>query len=118
MAIFDHVLFVKSMLRAPAKVDALRAVPHSISPNNGTLGTRTGMQREPGSILEMTVLDEHVVRDAPDNAVTVKITHGHVAHGDMIAFIQPNAAVVERALVEHLVVRLVPVNRDALEHDL
>src|SRR5262249_30487455 len=113
-AFFDDVLFVESMLGAPAEVDALGAALHLVAADNGTLRARAGMHREPDAVVEMAVLHQHIVRDAPDDAVAVEVAHGHAAHGDAIAFIQANGAVVERALVEHGVLGLVAVDGDVL----
>src|SRR5205807_9637367 len=81
-------------------VHTLGVVMHSVPAHERTLRPRTLVQRESRSIVQVTVLDEHLVGNAPDNAVAIKIAHRHFAYRDVIRFIQANAAVVERALVE------------------
>src|SRR2546422_6115525 len=63
------------------------------------------IRRPPRSTLfpYTTLFRSHVVGNPPDDPVAVGVAHRHVAHCDAITFIQANAAVVERALVEHLV---------------
>ena len=106
------------MLGAPAKVDALRGTLHPVAPDDRTLGARTGVKRESGAIVQMTVLNEHVVRNAPDDAVAIEIAHRHSAHRDAIAFIQANGAIVERALVDHFIMGLVAIDREVLDDDI
>src|SRR5262249_52960240 len=76
IAIFDHVLLVKSVLRSPTEIDALGAVPHPVAADNRTLRPRTRVQGESSPILQMTVLHEHVMGNAPDDSVAIKIPHG------------------------------------------
>src|SRR5262249_13353247 len=57
-------------------------------------------------------------RNTPDDPVAVEVAHGHVSDGDAITFIQPDAAIVKRAFVEHLVVRLVAVRGEAIDGDV
>src|SRR6185503_16271235 len=69
------------------------------------------------AIIQMTVLDEDIVGDAPDDAVAVKVAHSHTPHGDAITLVQANRAIVERALVDHFIVSLVAIDRDVLDDD-
>src|SRR5262245_61033361 len=117
-AIFDHILFIQAMLRAPAEVNAFAAPLHAVAADNRALRAGSGMEGQPGSVEQMTVLDQNIVGKSPDDAVTVEISDRDLAHDDAIAFIQTDTAVIERPLVEHLVVRLVPVDRDILNHAL
>src|SRR5439155_19715863 len=118
VAILDHVLFVKSVLGAPAEVDALGAMPHSVAPHDRALRSGTGVKGKPGTVVEVTVLNDHVVRNSPDDAVAVEIAHRRVTYGNAIGFVQANAAIVERATVEHFVVGLVSIDTDALDDDI
>ena len=68
--------------------------------------------------MEVTVLDQDIVGDAPDDAVAIEIAHRHPAHRDAIGFIHSNGAIVERAFVDHFVVRLVAIDREVLEDDI
>src|SRR5437870_1379171 len=52
VAILDRVLFVQPMLRAPAEVNALGAVPHSIAPDDRTLRSGAGVKRQSGAIMQ------------------------------------------------------------------
>ena len=106
------------MLGAPAEVDALGGTLHPVAPDDRTLGPRTRVKGESDTIVQMTVLHEHVVGNAPDDAVAIEIAHRHPTHRDAIAFIQANGAIVERALVDHFVVRLVAINREVLDDDI
>src|SRR5881296_4394422 len=68
--------------------------------------------------MQMTILDEHVVGDAPDDAVAVEIAHRYPTHRDPIALIQANGAIVERALVDHFIVGLVAIDSEVLDDDV
>ena len=68
--------------------------------------------------MQMTVLDQHIVGNAPDDAVAVEISHRHPAHRNAIAFIQANGPVVERALVDHFIVGLVAINGEVLDENV
>src|SRR5207249_4144115 len=83
VAVIDHVLFVEAMLSAPAEVDALGTMAHAVSPDNRTLGTRTGVNSEPNAVMQLTVLHEHMVRNAPHDAVAIELADRHVPHGDV-----------------------------------
>src|SRR5437773_9375098 len=76
------------------------------------------MKSESGAIIKMTILDQHIMGDAPNDAVTVEIAHRHPTHRDAIAFIQANGAIVERALVEHFIAGLVAIDSDVLDDDI
>src|SRR2546422_6892038 len=84
-------------------------------PPRSTLFPYTTLFRS-DAVLQVTVLYEHVVGNPPDDPVAVGVAHRHVAHCDAITFIQANAAVVERALVEHLVMGLIPIYCDTLDN--
>ena len=58
------------------------------------------------------------MRNAPDDAVAVEIAHRHATDGDAIRVIETDAAIVERALVDHLVVGLVAIDGDVLDGDI
>src|SRR4030095_5256398 len=87
VTVLDHVLLVESMLRTPAEVNAFGAALNVVVTHDGTLATRTRMKGEPHAVVQMTVLYEDIVGDAPDNPVAVEIAHRHATHGDAIAFV-------------------------------
>jgi len=68
--------------------------------------------------VQIAVLDQHVVGNAPHDAVAVRLTHSQSAQRDPIALIQANAAVVECALVNHLIPGLVAIDREILDDDV
>ena len=72
----------------------------------------------PGTVVQVALLHENIMRNAPDDAVAVEIAHRHPTHRDPIAFIQPNGAIVERALVDHFILRLVAIDREVLDNDI
>ena len=86
-AVFNNVLLIESMLGTPAKVDTLATTLHSVATDDRTLRTRARVKGESDAIMQMTVLDQYVVGNTPDDAVAVEITYSHVTHGDAIAFI-------------------------------
>src|SRR5205823_4760270 len=113
--LFDHVLLVESVLRAPAKVDALGAALHSIFSHDRTLRSGPRVNRQPGAIIEVAVFHLHIVRNAPDDAVAVEIPHCDPRYGDPTAIVQPDAAVVERPLIDHLIAGLVSIDSEILD---
>src|SRR5205823_2136449 len=90
----------------------------SVAPDDGALRPGTGVNGESGAVVEVTVLDDDVVRNPPDDAVTVEIAHRHLTHRNAIRAVQANAAIIERTAVEHFVVVLVAVNREVLNHNV
>jgi hypothetical protein len=76
------------------------------------------MNGKPGAIVHKTILDQHVMGNAPDDAVAVEIAHGHLTDDDAITFIQANAAIVKHSFIKHLIVSLVAIQSDVLDHDV
>lgn len=114
-AIFDDYLLVESVPRAPAEPDALGAAPHPVAPDHRAPGPRARVKGEPRAIVELAVLDEDVVRHAPDDAVAAKLTHGHPAQRDPDRPIEASAPVVEGAAIDHLVVGPVAADRAVVD---
>src|SRR5215470_12127307 len=106
------------MLRAPAEVNALGAVLHSVAPDNRPLGPGTRVKGQPGTVVQMALLHHDIMRNAPDDAVAVEVAHRHATDGNAIRVIETDAAIVERALVDHLVVGLVAIDGDVLDGDI
>src|SRR5262249_35560556 len=117
-AILDRVLLVEAVLGAPAEVDSLGALPHAVAANDRALGAGARVDGEADAVGQLAVFHEDVVRDAPDNAIAVEVPYCHAPDRDAIGFVQANGAVVECPLVEHLVARLVSVDRDILDRDV
>src|SRR5262249_50568135 len=112
LAILDHVLFIEAVLGAPAEIDTLGAMFHVVASDDGTLRPGIGVNGEPDAVVQVTILYEPVVGDAPDDAVAVEIAHHDVAHDDAIALVQANGPVIERSFVEHFIIRLISVHGD------
>src|SRR5262249_46884363 len=106
------------MLRAPAEVDALAAALDSVAPDDRTLGPGTRVKGEPDTVVEVALLHDDIVRNAPNDAIAVEIAHCHATDGNSIAVIEADAAIVERALVDHNVMGLVAVDGDVLDGDI
>src|SRR5207237_1191484 len=111
-ALFDEVLLVEPVLRSPTEVNSFGTALDTVAANDRALRTGTGVNGQPGAVVKMTILNDHVMGDSPDDPVAIEVSDGHAADGDAVALFETDAAVVERAPVKHFIVGLIAVDRE------